>query len=512
MDKKVLRWNFVFQYGWVITNLVNSMLLLPVYVHKIDGATLGVWLATGSILAWMTLVDPGVGEVLQQRIAEACGAGKLVEAARAIGSGIMASGIMLVLAVLVGLVCYLFIGTIIDKDISRYPHLQTALVLSVFATGLSLASFSLSGIHQGIHNAVPVAVASLSTNVLFLLVNLMLLLLGFGVLSIALANLIKNLYLNGYLLVSLRNALRRKELAVVWDRGHFRRFVRIFCYTSAGKIVSGLAYSVDMIVLARFIPPGMITVYEINKRPVNMTNNLIARHSVALMPSISHAVGSGDRPAILRLVERQFRFYSYAALFTCVLFVLVYGDLITAWAGKGQYAGNTICVLLVLYSFVGLICYYMSNVGYALGDIKANSLFNLIRNFCYGVLLFFAARWYGIIGTLSVSIALALGADLFFFSYRVYRLGYLRRGLVKSTMVQWLLLLPTAVVCGLGVRQAAATLLPSGAIVARMMVVAVLFTGIYAMLLAIADRELRALWHSARSRIKVQYLRYFLNQ
>ncbi len=68
MDKKILKWNFIFQYGWVLTNIFNSILLLPLYLLHIDATTLGVWLATGNILGWMTLVDPGVGEVLQQKI------------------------------------------------------------------------------------------------------------------------------------------------------------------------------------------------------------------------------------------------------------------------------------------------------------------------------------------------------------------------------------------------------------------------------------------------------------
>ena len=70
MNKNTLKWNFIFQYGYVITNIVNSIILLPFYLHKIDASTLGVWLATGNILAWMTLIDPGVGDVLQQKVAE----------------------------------------------------------------------------------------------------------------------------------------------------------------------------------------------------------------------------------------------------------------------------------------------------------------------------------------------------------------------------------------------------------------------------------------------------------
>src|ERR1700753_3677297 len=130
MDKKVLRWNFVFQYGYVITNILNSIILLPFYLKKIDAATLGVWLATGNILAWMTLIDPGVGEVLQQKIAELLGKGHKEEISKTMGSGLIAACGILLLSVMAGFIFYACIGLIINKDVTVYPHLQIALLLT----------------------------------------------------------------------------------------------------------------------------------------------------------------------------------------------------------------------------------------------------------------------------------------------------------------------------------------------------------------------------------------------
>src|ERR1700712_585048 len=133
MDKKVLRWNFIFQYGYVITNIINSVILLPFYLKKIDASTLGVWLATGNILAWMTLIDPGVGEVLQQKIAELLGKDEKEEINKTIGSGLIASGCILLLSVIAGFVFYSFIGLIINKDVTVSPNLQMALFLTIIA-------------------------------------------------------------------------------------------------------------------------------------------------------------------------------------------------------------------------------------------------------------------------------------------------------------------------------------------------------------------------------------------
>ncbi len=501
MDKKILRWNFVFQYGWVLTNIFNSILLLPLYIKNIDPNTLGMWLATSSILSWMNLVDPGIGEVLQQNIAEFRGKKAYDEIGKAIGSGFIASGFILVISTIFGFACYYSLGAIIDKDLGQYPNLLLALLLSIIATGLSLTSFTLSGINQGMHNSAHVAVSAISANFLFLFINLLFLFTGYGVMSIAIANVCRALYINIFNIASLLRLLKREQLKIVFQGEHFKKFIRIFSFTSASKIISGLAYSVDMIVLARFIPPAMITLYEVNKRPLNLTNTMIGRHSVALMPLISHTKGTGDRSANINLINTQFKFYTYAAMFVAFMFVLNYNDLITVWTGKGHYIGNTISYLLITYSFIGLICYFMSNVGYALGDIKKNSQFNIIRNIIYGVVLFFAARHYGIIGTVVVSLAMAFLADLFFFSYRVYKLGFLQTRMIKNTLILWSVIISLCILLVWGCKALTGYMIPVNMYFGKLLVNSAIFTVFYLLFIFLADKEIRNMAKQVRNRI-----------
>ena len=285
--------------------------------------------------------------------------------------------------------------------------------------------------------------------------------------------------------------LKKEDMRVVFNKLHFKKFIKIFSFTSASKIISGLSYSVDMVVLARFIPPSMITMYEINKRPINITNSLIGRHSVALMPSISHAKGLNDTAAITGLINRQFKLYAYAALYTSFMFIINYKSLITLWTGADKYAGNTTVYLLVAYAFVGLICYFMSNVQYALGDIKSNSLFNIIRNLFYGVVMFFAARKYGIIGTLVVSVSLATAADFFFYAYRVYKLGYLQTSLIKNTFATWSVIIPFSLFVGWLIKTYALTLVAPDAYFSQMVICSIIFSAFYIILLLIVDSGMR---------------------
>jgi O-antigen/teichoic acid export membrane protein len=448
MDKKVLRWNFVFQYGYVITNIINALILLPFYLKKIDASTLGVWLATGNILAWMTLIDPGVGEVLQQKIAEFKGKNQKDEIGKTIGSGLIAAFIILLLSVIAGFVFYSLIGVIIKKDVTIYPNLQLALLISIIATGMSLTSFALSGINQGLHNAAQVAISSILSNVLFLMVNVAFLLLGFGIISIAFANLCRAFFINIYNFSTLKVVLNRDGMRIIFQAVHFKKFIKIFSFTSLASIIGGLSASMDTIFLARFIPPAMITIFEINKRPIQMTQSLVGRHSVALMPTISYANGQNNRVGIIELINTQFKYYSYAALFIVLVCCFNYSDLITAWTGPGKFAGNTIVYLLLGNFFFGLIGYFMSNIGYALGDIKINSLINILKGSIIGVFFYFSAKGYGIVGVLTVMLLGNIFIDFTIFSYRLIKLGFLQTRLITGTLNLWIIIVPVTAIAG----------------------------------------------------------------
>ncbi|RYY55551.1 MAG: lipopolysaccharide biosynthesis protein [Chitinophagaceae bacterium] len=492
MDKRNLRWNFIFQYGWVLTNIFNSILLLPLYLKNIDSSTLGIWLATGSILTWMTLADPGIGEVLQQKIAEGRGKGDNRETGRLIGSGFIASGVILLISIVVGLVCYSFIGRLIKTDVSQYQHLPAALIVSVLATGLSLVSFTLSGINQGLQNSVPVAISSLTANFLFLFVNLFFLFTGYGVLSIAIANLCRAVYLNVYNLAAMKRLLHRESTIVEYDRVHFKKFLRIFSFTSASKIITGISGTIDLLVLARFVSPGMITLFEINKRPVNITYSLVGRHSVALMPLLSHAKGMGQTDYIREFIRKQFRFYCYAAFLFVFIFLFNYENLLLAWTGPGHFAGNLVLALLVGNFLTGLMGYFMSNIGYALGDIRRNSIYNVVRGIVYGTAVWFAAKHYGITGVLVASICITLLSDLLFFSYRVYRMGYIGRSLFTGLIRPLMLILPVVAMGAYGLQLLTASSFPEeGSVFTKLFINAGMLTMLYAAMVLVADHDLR---------------------
>jgi O-antigen/teichoic acid export membrane protein len=299
--------------------------------------------------------------------------------------------------------------------------------------------------------------------------------------------------------------IKREEFAIDYDWSHFKKFIKIFSFTSASKIITGISYSIDMIVLARFISPAAITMYEINKRPINITYSLIGRHSVALTPLISHAKGSGDKESILELIRKQFRFYCYAALFASFLFIYNYENLVTAWTGQGQFAGQLIINLLVGNFIVNLISYFIANVGYSLGDIKMNSLYNIIRNIFFGLFMFLAARYYGIVGTVIVSIAMSLVFDLSFYTWRLKKLGYFDASLWRNIFSLWLVIIPACFLAEWGLKALIAHYVPDNMYFLRLIINGASFTLFFIALILLIDTGIRQMAQQFLSRFLIRF-------
>lgn len=494
---KILKWNFVYQYGYVLTNIFNSIILLPLYVKHIDSTSLGLWFATGNILAWLTMADPGIGDIMQQKIAELLGKKELTEIRKTIGSGMFATVIIMALCVVVGVVFYVFLDDILGRDLSGYNSLRVAFVFSILATGLSLVCFGMSGINQGLHNSFHVAMSSLLSNVLFLVVNVALLYFGYGIISIAIANLARAFFLCLYNVIALLSYQRKNALTAIFEFTHFKAFIKLFSYTSISKIVIGLTNNIDLIILARYIPASLITNFEINRRPIKILQSLMGRHSVALMPLISYQKGQGEHAAIEALIIKQFKYFTLVLIFCSFQLLINYSNLISFWVGSGKYAGNTVIYLLVGSFFIATTGFFMSNIGYALGDIKMNSLLNTARGIVVGVVSVFVAKNYGIIGVLATGLFMEFTADFLFFTYRLIKLGFITLTNLRNVVMMWLLVIPLAFIVALGVNQInnVAWFQVIGGLY-QLIIRTALFTVIFAAVVLAVDSNLRLLLKS----------------
>jgi O-antigen/teichoic acid export membrane protein len=444
MIRKALRWNFIFQYGYVITNMINAFILLPFYLQYINQVDLGLWWATGNILAWLTLADPGIGDVLQQKIGVLFGKKEYQQISKTIGSGLISSIIIFIVAIIVGLIFYFMLEFLLDINLSRFEELNNAFLISVLSTGITLVTFALAGINQGLLKSKQVAISYITSNLIYFVINLVFLILGWGLMAIAIANVIRAFYLVAYNLIVIFYSKSELARIVILDLNHFKGFVRIFSFTALSRVVSAFSNNIDLIILPRFIAPQFITIFEVNRRPIKMLQGLVGRYSVALMPGISNSSGQ-DLNGTKIYILNQLKFFLKITVAISCLSILCYEQLISLWIGGSQFAGLYTTVLLVLTFFFGLISYFISNVLYALGDIKYNSLINISKGIVLLTFIPLGAYLNGILGVLFTTLVTTVLIDFVFFLHRAHKLGIIE--LKKNIIFSWLKVTLLGVLC-----------------------------------------------------------------
>ena len=78
-------------YALIGLNLIQGILFVPLYLHYIGSLLYGAWLATGSIISYLSLFDLGLNSVIMQKVAEADGANDLERRRSYMGSGLCVS-------------------------------------------------------------------------------------------------------------------------------------------------------------------------------------------------------------------------------------------------------------------------------------------------------------------------------------------------------------------------------------------------------------------------------------
>lgn len=372
-------WNLFFHYVAIGLMLLNGVVLVPLYLAKIPLETYGYWLATGNILAWLSLVDPGFSAIIQQRVATSYGAGDRT----AVGHYLMAT--ILVAVVMGGGVAAVsgmaggFLGDLLGvQSFDQWDELIVAFGWAAAGTVLSMTSFSLTAGAQGLQGAFGPGAIYTVTQVVALGLTILWLQAGLGVKALGLAHFVRGLGLCLGAIAYLGWRIRREGIVCRFSFATLRELIQLSGFTFLAKIPGTLAGQLDILLAARFLGPEAAAMFGLTRRGYDISRMVAGRPTVALMPSISHVAGEGNHAKLAQLALRMSRMTLWALGLLFAGFIAFNDDFMRLWIGEGHYAGWFVNVLFALGMVLAVVTSSCSNVGFALGDVRSNSLANLV--------------------------------------------------------------------------------------------------------------------------------------
>jgi len=389
----------------IVLPFVSGVLLVPLYLRYIPTHLYGAWLATGNVLAWLTIVDPGVAAILQQRVANAYGANEHMAISAWVGGGLAISGCVIIIIIALGFSVSEMLPALIHIPSSGETDvLVRAFQWSVVGSALTVFAFSLAAINQGLQSSFWIGVIYNGALIVRIATVILLLKCGLGLMALGIASvLMGSCFVLGqatYLVYRMKS----EGFSFTVDPREIRNIGSLLSFTALSRVAGTLANNLDLFLVARSLGVTDVTILKFSKSLPEMSRLVIDRPYAAMQPALSHLLGSGNMARARELLLRLFILSTSLLVLIGGCFVAFNRDFVQLWVGAKFYAGNTINLLIVAWALGSVIISVTSAVCFAAGDIRKNSLASMAQAVAYLPLLWAGAHWFGILGVLLASL------------------------------------------------------------------------------------------------------------
>jgi len=402
-------WNMFFQYFTVVYALISGIVLVPLYLTFIPLELYGNWLATGNIIAWIVIVDPGLSTALMQRTSVAYGGGDTTTLNGLITSGVTLSGAVAGIILIVGLIMAGYLPNLLAASGPELKSLSAAFYLAVVGTSLTVFSYGVTAINMGLQSSLGIGLVSAVSTLSSLLLTVVLLYEGAGLLAIPAALMARGAALIAGNVVYLVWRIRQERIPYRPSLAGSRFLLGLMSFTFIGQGLARIAANVDVLFVARQIGPEAAAAFALTRKAPDLSRTVLDRPATAFMPAIASLVGAGELSRARAVLVRLLSILVWLTGLAVVGFLGFNRAFVGLWVGGHLFAGYPVNVAIVLSLALAVLASTLASMCYALGDIKANSLVWGAYSVLVLPLMYFGSKYYGILGVaLSQVVGLAL--------------------------------------------------------------------------------------------------------
>ncbi len=370
---RVTRWNLASQYLSLGLNLVSGLLLTPLVLGYVASAQYGAWLLSGDLLAWVSLLDPGISAVLGQRVAAQFGAGNRTEIGSLTGAGLLVTVAVTALLLALGFGLIPWLDRLVALPAAEMGELRAAFNVALLGTGLVVASHSLVAVTQGLQSGPANALIYNGSLLASLVLTLILLENGFGLLALAYPIALRGgLYTLGNALY-LRRRFRREGIRLRVRRGVFREILRPVSFTALTRLAGALLVNLENVLLARWVGLGALPVYALSRKGPDLLRLFIERGVVATGPALAFSSEQIRQVTLLRtghLLLGALAWLAGGAWLFNEAFV-------RCWVGGDFFLGASLNGWLLGYVLLQTAFNALFSIGISLGNFRKTSLVHL---------------------------------------------------------------------------------------------------------------------------------------
>jgi O-antigen/teichoic acid export membrane protein len=485
--RRTTQWNLFFNYVSIALGILSGVALVPLYLRHIPLELYGAWLATGNLLAWLTIIDPGLSAVLQQRAAVAYAKKDLTEL-----NGLLTGGVLIsaTIAMLVSLTGFALSRILIDSlnldNAADRSIIEMAFLIAVFGNAGMIFYYGLSAFCLGIQSSLGIGLVFTANMIIGMMTTIVLLCQGIGLLAIPIGSAVSSAGLIAGFFLYVGWRYKDENMHYRFSVKSLPSLIKMSSYNFLGRSASVFATNMDAFVLTRYLGPEVAPVFLLTRKASDMNRLFLERPAFAFMPALSNLSGAGEldkaKLAALRLMRVILWFLGLAA----AGFIVFNNEFVALWVGGHLYAGSLITLVMGVTLVFGVLTATLNNLCFALGNIRGNSLAALAQGLLSVALMIIGAKWCGMMGVALAPLLAMLSVSAWYFPSifrRLLNIGTAeRRSLAHEAM---------AVTASAVLTSAALFWLTPGSWVALLISVA-MFSAAYFLVLAILSQPFRS--------------------
>ena len=395
-------WNLLFNYAQTAFLIVYGVMLTPLYLRYIPERTFGVWLATGNLVAWLSLVDPGLNAVIQQRIAAAYARGDNLAVSRLRTHSYVLSVLLAVAIAAIGLAATPWVSRFVTRLACERPSdVMTAYYFACVGTAVMTAAYGTAVVNIGMQAPIISGAIYLASQIGSLVTILSFLHAGVGVVAIPLGLLAQAIVLIvGHVTYSVQR-FTLEAIPASLSLAGAAAIIRDSRGTIMSRLAGALTANTDMLVAAAFLGPSQAVATNMTQKGPGLLRMFIDRVSHSAMPSLSaiHAGSGADRSG--RSAALLLRAVIWLAIPAAVGVLLFNRTFVGLWVGRQHYAGDVATAIIALTVVAMGLEVTLTNLATAFGLFQANGRIQLVKSVLSCVFAVFLARSLGIRGVLA---------------------------------------------------------------------------------------------------------------
>lgn len=412
--KKATIINLMRDYASMGILIIRGVVLVPIYLHYIDDRLYGAWLATGSIVAFLGLLDFGFSSVIVQKSATIGGQKDYQCLGKLIGTSLVITCLLAFLPLLVASFIFMQVPAWVNIEGAEALQISKAFLVASASTSLMLIAYGVGGILLGLQWVGILSIQFIAASLIGIISTLIFLYMGWGVLSIPWGFLVQSALLSAahcaYLWWWIRRKLPPKSLC--FERSTFRDLFRQSSWVFVSRLSNTAATQSDNLIVAAMIDPRLTTILVLTKKSSEIITTIAARISSAFMPSLAHLSGEADITKLRRYMLGVLKISLTVGLFGVGGIFLLNEEFVRLWVGSEFYGGMLLTGLICVSGFIFVFNTAIYNNIFAKGEISTASKATMLEAIVRVPLSIALCYFFGIKGVVLAAIIAVLPTSL----------------------------------------------------------------------------------------------------